>query len=897
MFKKTIAVILLVSLMLSLCISSSVFAEGSGTVKLEQYADVRGKDLSKLDLSDKKEILDTLTFDTETKWPSKDKMPSDFDTSKLLEYGKDPGLGVKKLHQLGYTGKGVNVAYIDQPLLENHIEYKDSNIKYYKIRPESIKDPSSLHGPAVLSLLSGKDIGVAPDSKVYFFGMPTWLLDQAVHTEALKKLIEVNKTLPDDKKIRVVGFSDGVDEREKNTEAFEAAIKDAEANGIMVFTTSTIHLFPLTINAYKDKNDPQNYVIDKWFADSDSRNYDLGVPDSGRTTAVGYAKPDSYAYWPEGALSWAVPYVVGTIALGLQVDPTLTKENAIKYLKESATVTSRGKIINPEGFIKLVEKNCVNIKYTSKPDDSDYYYVLYNSQKSTADDVAAIKSYSDNLSKKGQVMLKDVAGQNSASDIYSSLKQDQSSRKGNLKGIQIFGTADDVPAFDIQFKLQLQNSIDNGSSFKSDFFYSSFKNDINILNNNFSIYKAFNEKLNINFIPEWSVTRLPLTKGEIAKFIEKNNDYVSKVTKLASVPLVNFSNPIFASKDHADDMGYFIKERLDKEFSILNSSQYRLYGNKQGKYPVATEVLGDFTKANIKAENEKGIANFFINSHGQPENIDQAIFTTGDSKSEKRVSFLNSKDINQVLSKNYYNLTTWTCWNAADLGTKNILHEAMANGKCVGAMGATSLLSNNGVNNKASVENMKKNNFYYFQYAYFDNYMDGYSKSESFYLAQRAYAQEILKNTDKIGDQNYQCNLNNLLAYHNLGLIEYWDNNHNKLVTMDKANVSDEITFGNCISSSDIKINSVKYKVLSKDVQFTISYDIGKRMYYSFFNPPNADIIKISDTNKGIKGKGSLVIKVPIEKLKKTNAITFMLMDTSMNNNDFISFKTDQINY
>lgn len=890
MFKKTIAVILLVSLMLSLSVSSNVFAEGSGTVKLEQYADVRGMDLSKLDLRDKKDILDTLTFDTETKWPSRFKMPWGFDPAKLLEYGKDPGLGVKKLHQLGYTGKGVNVAYIDQPLLENHNEYKNTNLKYYKIRPETLIEPS-MHGPAVLSLLAGKDIGVVPDSNIYFLAMPTWLKDQTIHAEALYKLIEVNKTLPDDKKIKIVGFSDGVDIGEKNVEAFEAAIKEAEANGIMVFTTDTMFYFPLTINAYKDKDNPQNYIVDRWFKD-DSTKSDLGVPDAGRTTAVGYAKKDSYTYWAyDGGLSWTVPYVVGTIALGLQVDPDLTKEDAIQYLKDSATITSCGKVINPEGFINLVEKNLFRKKY-QKSSDSDYYYVLYNSLKTTPEDVTAIQRYSDKLSKKANVVLKDVSGQSSASDIFTLLKQDQLERGGNLKGIQIFGTADDVPSFDIQYKIKNLLGVENGASFKSDFFYSTFNNDINIIKDDFSIYKNFNQKLNVNFVPEWSVTRLPLTKGEISKFIEKNSDYISKVIKLDSVPLVNFSNPIFPLVQ-TDDMGYFIKERLDKEFSVLNSSQYRLYGNKQGCYPVTTDVLGDFTKGNIKAENEKGITNFFINSHGQPDNIDQSIYTRRDLFSEKRISFLNSKDINQILSGNYYNLTTWTCWNAAGLGSNNILHEAMANGKCVGAMGATSVISNNGVNNRASLEDMKKNNFYYFHYVYFDSIKDGFTKSQSFSIAQKAYAYQALKNTNMLGEGNYQYSLHNLLTYHNLGLIEYWDKNTQEDEPIIKEG---DITFDSQITSSDVKIDSIKYKVTASNIIFAISYDLGTARYYNFFNPPDADVIKVLDLDKGIQGKGTLEIKVPIENIKKVSGITFGLTDNS-DKFDFVYFSTNQIIY
>lgn len=95
-----------------------------------------------------------------------------------------------------------------------------------------------------------------------------------------------------------------------------------------------------------------------WSLNRENEPNALFVPTGGRTTASGWPeKNDTYAYWTGGGLSWAVPYIVGTTALGLQIDPALTKEQAIKYLMESAYPRKNGGIINPEGFVQLVEKN------------------------------------------------------------------------------------------------------------------------------------------------------------------------------------------------------------------------------------------------------------------------------------------------------------------------------------------------------------------------------------------------------------------------------------------------------------------------------------------------------------------------------------------------------------
>ncbi|WP_269843907.1 S8 family serine peptidase [Dubosiella newyorkensis] len=67
------------------------------------------------------------------------------------------------------TGKGVNIAIIDQPFDPNHIEY-EGKIKEYEIYntyPKGI----SVHGPAVTSIAVGENCGVAPDANVYYIGL------------------------------------------------------------------------------------------------------------------------------------------------------------------------------------------------------------------------------------------------------------------------------------------------------------------------------------------------------------------------------------------------------------------------------------------------------------------------------------------------------------------------------------------------------------------------------------------------------------------------------------------------------------------------------------------------------------------------------------------------------
>ena len=87
------------------------------------WGDFRCADLRDWDLSDMEEELFAADFDTRTQWP--ENLPGNFDPERLLELGKDPGLGLQALHEQGITGKGVGIAIIDQTLLVEHREYAD----------------------------------------------------------------------------------------------------------------------------------------------------------------------------------------------------------------------------------------------------------------------------------------------------------------------------------------------------------------------------------------------------------------------------------------------------------------------------------------------------------------------------------------------------------------------------------------------------------------------------------------------------------------------------------------------------------------------------------------------------------------------------------------------------
>jgi hypothetical protein len=302
--------------------------------------DLRSADLKKLDLSKSNADLLHALFDSKTQWPSADKMPPDFDWQKTMELGKDPGLGVRVLHKQGITGKGVNIAIIDQPLIINHVEYPD-RIKLYEEINIVPGTPSQMHGPAVTSIAVGKTAGVAPDANLYYIA--TWMFDPAdsgksltytYYAQAIRRMIEINKALPEDQKIRIISMSVGTNPSAKDYDQFLSAIDEAKAAGIFAIHVGLEQTYGwrymgLGRDPLSDPNDFQSYKPAAWWAQDfyDGRlpTDTLLIPMDARTTASPTGKQD-YVFYAQGGMSWTVPYLAGMYALAAQVKPDITPE-------------------------------------------------------------------------------------------------------------------------------------------------------------------------------------------------------------------------------------------------------------------------------------------------------------------------------------------------------------------------------------------------------------------------------------------------------------------------------------------------------------------------------------------------------------------------------------------
>jgi len=349
---------------------------GNSTMPFER--DLINYDPSGLDLRNNLIELLHSDFDSKTNWPKS--IPDGFNPDSIMELGKNPGLNVRKLHELGITGKGVGIAIIDIALLVDHIEYKDQLRMYEEIHGLR-NERASMHGPAVASIAVGRTVGVAPEADLYFISSGDGTIFNRIkdilfknrdinpkwRVKSIYRVLEINRTLPLDKKIRVLSISSGSYRRN-----FLKAIDDAGKEGLFVISSSLSYPHNLRFSGLGRDclTDPDNILSyfpgsfwsNTFYKSPDNFKIDstLMVPMDSRCTASQSGK-SSYAFYSMGGLSWSIPYIAGLYALSCQVKPSVTPQefwnkaletgDEIKIEKNNK-VYKFGKIVNP---VKLIE--------------------------------------------------------------------------------------------------------------------------------------------------------------------------------------------------------------------------------------------------------------------------------------------------------------------------------------------------------------------------------------------------------------------------------------------------------------------------------------------------------------------------------------------------------------
>lgn len=333
--------------------------------------DLRSQDISGLDLSDRFHDLTHADFDSLTKWP--ESLPKAFDTHLVMELGKNPGLGVRGLHERGVTGEGVSIGIVDQPLLPDHVEYKD-RLKHYEVIKERA-DTSAMHGPAVASIAGGKTVGVAPGADLYYIAAsgnaghtPTW----TYRAQAIERFLDINETLPSEKRIRVISISWGAGRTTDGYQYLVDAINRAKKAGVFVITVSLGSFYGMQFhglgrNPFLDPDDPNSYSIALFLR---AAGYEPGsmtedqeawlqaflvLPMDSRCTASPTG-PNDYAFYPSGGMSWGAPYLAGLYALACQVKPSVTPDEFWETAWDTATLATFGRIVNPVKLMEVLEQ-------------------------------------------------------------------------------------------------------------------------------------------------------------------------------------------------------------------------------------------------------------------------------------------------------------------------------------------------------------------------------------------------------------------------------------------------------------------------------------------------------------------------------------------------------------
>lgn len=337
--------------------------------------DVRQADLSDLDLRDRLNDLLMTTFDDGTTWLCADRLPVDFDPQRILELGKNPGLGVNELHAAGFTGRGVGIGIVDQTLLTTHQEYADRLRVYEETDDIEATVPTSVHGAAVTAIAAGKTIGVAPEADVYFIGTEFGHSDSYEHNDfaylarSIRRLLEIHEALPPDRKIRVISASIGWSDQVTGYAELKAALDEAKAAGILLVNTTMNEVYDFNLGPGLGRapdNDPDeaasytpglfwgkfsHFVLLRRILEGDP----LHTPMDSRTTASPTGAAE-YVFYRMGGMDWSVPYLAGLDALAVQADPQITPERFLSLALRTGRRVPYGLIVDPVALIKAIQQ-------------------------------------------------------------------------------------------------------------------------------------------------------------------------------------------------------------------------------------------------------------------------------------------------------------------------------------------------------------------------------------------------------------------------------------------------------------------------------------------------------------------------------------------------------------
>ena len=297
-----------------------------------------------IDWSNSREVFRFLSFDDKNfSNTPKEHLPEGYDPKQVFDNGKSSGLGIDEAHANGYTGEGVSYAIIDSGTLDyKGNQHNDIKFKEYNVSEYATGEVNHFHGRAISYIAQE----IAPKADLYYYATNNGGEMDAPVLDNLKQILEKNKSLPDDKKIKFVSMSMSL----YGGEEAKKVVAELEAQGVWVFYSDCKEDSQTGYLGKKDPmgnpNDFDNYQIENGSridimpdgtVDTIIRENMLYV-NSGDRTVPDPSSPNAYRHDSRASQSWSIPVLAGYYTLACQADPSMTKEKFMRLAEETAQV-------------------------------------------------------------------------------------------------------------------------------------------------------------------------------------------------------------------------------------------------------------------------------------------------------------------------------------------------------------------------------------------------------------------------------------------------------------------------------------------------------------------------------------------------------------------------------
>lgn len=280
-----------------------------------------------------------IPFSTRTKFP--EKHPFHFDRS-IYHVGDD----IRKLHEEGIDGSGMNIAIIDFYFETIPNELKESLFYLKKFTENS---EVSFHGTTVACQLCGKNLGVAPKAKLWFYetgqGRNNIINDLII---ALKDIYEKNKKGANIKVISISGS------RHRENPEFQEVYQKLLNQGCYIIDSPLFGENFTSINV--DANTGELYYTDRQEQAMGSEiATKIAIKTGGKMTPLVTTEND-YLYCGQASYSWSIPILAGYFVLALQVSPDLTYDEFLDLARTTAKNENGIMVFNINGVIEEIKK-------------------------------------------------------------------------------------------------------------------------------------------------------------------------------------------------------------------------------------------------------------------------------------------------------------------------------------------------------------------------------------------------------------------------------------------------------------------------------------------------------------------------------------------------------------